>query len=60
MRLTTRTTKLISLIMFLFFVSSLTLMKGCGTKSTGGCSENAAPDGSTIQAPTSLGVPFCY
>jgi len=59
MRLTIRTTKLISLIMFLLLASSLILMTGCGkSKSTGGCPDNAAPDGSTITAPTNLGSPY--
>jgi hypothetical protein len=65
MKLTTRTAKLISVIMFLLFASSLILMKGCGTKSTGGCPDGAAPDGSTITAPSNLSSPFvntgtCY
>jgi hypothetical protein len=33
-------------------------MTGCGeSKSTGGCPDNAAPDGATITAPSNLGSP---
>ncbi len=58
MRLNKRTTKLISVMLFLLLASSLTLVKGCGkSKSSGGCPDNVAPDGSTITAPSGLGSP---
>jgi len=58
--------RIITALALLVLVASIVFMKGCGSKSSGGCSSDAAPAGYTIKALTSaLGAPIvgsgvCY
>lgn len=56
------TTKLISTSLLLLLALYLIMVNGCGKavtgRSSGGCPDSTAPEGSKIIAPTNLGSPF--